>query len=921
MDSGHLRILYWNAGGVRGKTSALRLLTQSQDIHIVLLGETKLLKNHELKIAGYSTYRRDEVSPQGVAYRGVAALVRRDIVHEELELLDFTQTRTVGVRTKVAGRETKIYAGYRPPLKVALNTNDFGHIFGADGLPTLMAADLNAKHLAWGSHSISAPGRALLRDAEERGYTIIGPDSPTNIPTNPLHRADVLDVVLHRGIEAPISIEVLYDLDDQHLPLLITVAATASCTRPRQLKRKTDWEQFQRELSLSVGKLSTAEEVETCATELTEAIATAQDHATTEVPHTKWREELPQALRAMRSRKRELRQLWAHTRCPRTKTELNAITERFADEVKAWRGTTWDNHIAQCEEDKTNLYNLNRHLTQAKASVCPLVDGTGQRRYSALERAELLADHLEGQFQLHPVPPEASNDVLEHHERVTREVFEYLQTPAPPLRGEDFIAPSEVARAVRSLKVKKAPGHDGIPNAALKWMPMRGLVSLTRLFNGILRTGHFPSTWKTGKVIVLPKPGKDRRQPASYRPITLLSHIAKLFERLLLRRLRPHLTPRDEQFGFRTQHSTTLQLTRVLHHLACEDNMGRRSVAVFLDVEKAFDRVWHEGLIHKMTRTTTPPALIRIVASFLADRQFFVTVENASSGHKKINAGVPQGSCVSPILYAAFTDDIPVLEDLLPGERGVMLSLFADDSAYIASSRRATIAAGRIQRVLDILPEWLDKWRMAVNVGKTAALLTGSQHRATRPRPLQLRGQDVKWEKTVKYLGVLIDTKLSMRSQTTHAVHQAKAARALLGPVLRSKLPLRTKVGIYKTYIRTRLTYAAPAWYALCPASQKKRLQVVQNVTLRMISGAGRYVRNDVIGRDLKTETVGEFVVRLSRGMFDRADNSPHPHLNNIAPHHARPPDVRNWRALPRDLLLAGQEEDQNKRDEAATTI
>lgn len=173
---------------------------------------------------------------------------------------------------------------------------------------------------------------------------------------------------------------------------------------------------------------------------------------------------------------------------------------------------------------------------------------------------------------------------------------------------------------------------------------------------------------------------------------------------------------------------------------------------------------------------------------------------------------------------------------------------------------------------------------MAVNVGKTAALLTGSQLRVNMPPPLQLRGQNVKWERSVKYLGVLIDGDLSMRSQTSHAVHQAKAARALLRPVLISKLPLKTKVCIYKMYIRSRLTYAAPAWYALCSASQRKRIQVVQNVSLRMSSGAPWCVRNDVIARDVQIQSVEEFVVRMSRRMFDCADNGPHPHLHNIAP-------------------------------------
>ncbi|CAK1597122.1 unnamed protein product [Parnassius mnemosyne] len=281
------------------------------------------------------------------------------------------------------------------------------------------------------------------------------------------------------------------------------------------------------------------------------------------------------------------------------------------------------------------------------------------------------------------------------------------------MRGGDFISPAEVRRTIMRLPSRKAPGYDGITTTAIKQLPRRVIVALTRLYNGILRTGHFPTIWKQGRIIVLPKPGKDRRFPASYRPITLLPHIAKLFEKITLNRVLPHVTLREEQFGFRRGHSTTSQLarlTRVLHLLSTEYNYERTSVGVFLDIEKAFDRVWHSGLLYKMNQQTSfPPAMLRLVASFLADRSFYVCVEDAESAVKPIRAGVPQGSCLSPILYAAYTNDIPTLAgQLQEWEDDVELALYADDSAYFTSSRRAHIAVAKMQRLLDLLPPWLD---------------------------------------------------------------------------------------------------------------------------------------------------------------------------------------------------------------------
>ncbi|GBP52037.1 RNA-directed DNA polymerase from mobile element jockey [Eumeta japonica] len=206
----------------------------------------------------------------------------------------------------------------------------------------------------------------------------------------------------------------------------------------------------------------------------------------------------------------------------------------------------------------------------------------------------------------------------------------------------------------------------------------------------------FAGCWKIGRVIGIPKAGKDPRIASSQRPITLLSHIAKLFERIVLRRLHRHLIPRQEQSGFCSGHSTTLQLAQILHLMAAEHNRRRRTVGIFLYIEKAFDRVWHFGLLFKLISIEIPPALVRTVASFLDGCNFYVTVEESTSEPRPIRT-----------------------------EDDVVLAIYADDSVYLISSRRADLAVAKFQRVLDLLPNWLDKWRVAVNVTKTASLLTG----------------------------------------------------------------------------------------------------------------------------------------------------------------------------------------------------
>lgn len=249
-------------------------------------------------------------------------------------------------------------------------------------------------------------------------------------------------------------------------------------------------------------------------------------------------------------------------------------------------------------------------------------------------------------------------------------------------------------------------------------------------------------------------------------------------------------------------------------------------------------------------------------------------IEQTTSSLYQIAAGVPQGSCLSPTLYALYTNDIPNTE-------ATTLALYADDAAYIATSIRTNHAVMKMQRTLDALPDWLSKWRLSINVDKTQALSVGG--RLTEPS-LRLEGQLIRWHDRVKYLGVTIDRHLNMGAHARNIIAKTKATMAALRPMLSSSLPLRVKLNLYKIYVRSRLTYAAPAWFALLSDSNKKKLQAQQSKALRYLAKAPWYVRNSTLQRDLKIESLEDFTVKLSKSMFARADASNAPHIKNIAP-------------------------------------
>lgn len=862
----------------------------------MLINETHLGPADTCKLPGYFVYRQDELSPNNRPYRGLVVAVKRRIPHQLLTRSPLSSMHGLGVEVCIANTPHRLFAAYKPP-KSRLARADI-HALLDSPHPTIIAGDLNARHPTWNPTSTAdSDGNKLYNDSKTHGYFVEGPDAPTRYPPGKVHSPSTIDIVIHRGLRSQPTQEVLHDdLQSDHLPVLVVIPEHPARVNPPTPRYIINWKTFAEELQAytPTRPITCSADVDLLTDELTTRIQEAFEAAKTTRKAVNRLPDLPRHIRNLIDEKRKVRVQWQHNRCPQLKTRLNRLIEQVKAELEAYNSDRWERYIDSIEDDWPALHRLCRLVTNTPEPVRPLLHNDGTPRYVAEDRAEIFAEHLERQFRPNPTTNTG------HEAEIERHLHDYFTEDITPEEDPIFFTPGQVRKMILKTKPRKAPGADGITNSALRRLPQKTVAAMTRLFNGVMRTGHFPQRWKSGRVIMLPKAHKNTLKPESYRPITLLPTTSKVFEKLLLQHITPHLTPRPEQFGFRSKHSTTLQLTRVLHDFTLAKLRRENTVAVFLDMEKAFDRVWHRGLIYKVALSDSPRRVTRVIQSFLEDRRFHVMIEGKLSSERIITAGVPQGSCLSPTLYACYTDDIPVRED-------VHLALYADDIALYTSSISPKHATIKLQRNLDELPAWLSKWKLTVNVGKTQALMIKRSRQHTKSYPMkslhiEMYDQRVPWATSAKYLGINIHKNLRMNKHVRTIVARTKIAAEKLRPIFSSKLPLNVKTTVYKMYIRSRLTYAAPAWYALTGATARRQLGVVQSRTLRKIVNAPRYVRNATIQRDLRIESLEDFVRRLSTKMFASADASIWPHLQNLAPLHARPPEQPEP-ALPRDLL------------------
>ena len=406
--------------------------------------------------------------------------------------------------------------------------------------------------------------------------------------------------------------------------------------------------------------------------------------------------------------------------------------------------------------------------------------------------------------------------------------------PSLPYRIEPLlINPQNVLSVLINLDPSKAPGPDLIHNRILKASANVLSEPLSILFNRSINESKFPTPWKISHITPIFKKG-DTSKCTNYRPISLLSCVGKVLETLVQQHLLKYLLSNNiithAQSGFLPSHSTVHQLLSIYDDICNALDKGVVTQAIFFDISKAFDKVWHRGLLRKMEAIGIRGNTLTWFESYLHNRKQAVVVQNSVSSYRTVNAGVPQGSVLGPTLFLIYINDI--VSNILS-----IIKLFADDTNMYLSLNDHILRTATLNSDLQRINMWSITWKVTFNSVKTD-LVNFTTKRDPVLLPLQFNDTILENTLTHKHLGITFqhDGKWDC-----HIVHLISKTRILVSCLKSYKYRLNRKSleTIYKSFILPHFDYG-DILYDNCPLYLKEKLEEVNLDGLRTIIGTVR---------------------------------------------------------------------------------
>ena len=351
---------------------------------------------------------------------------------------------------------------------------------------------------------------------------------------------------------------------------------------------------------------------------------------------------------------------------------------------------------------------------------------------------------------------------------------------------------------------------------------------LAEFFNRFISQATYPDSLKLARVVPVFKSG-DSANINNYRPISILSTVNKVFETLTFDRissfLNSHNIISNNQYGFRAQRNTTQAIFTLVSDLLNTFNKKIYTIAIFIDLKKAFDSVNLDILLHKLNLYGFRGLSNSFFESYLKNRKQFVYVNGKPSKTNNIDIGVPQGSNLGPQMFNIFIND-PC--KITPGRN----IFFADDGIFYVTDTDFPSCVSSVKLLIENISKWMLNNKLTVNTAKTKLMYLS-------PRPIDdlpnihFNGQILEWVDSFKYLGIILDKNLNFILQSREVVKRLSRLNGVFYSI-RNYIPRQTLLNIFHSIVHPVLTQNLIIWGGIC-RSNTSSVKILINKILRSI--------------------------------------------------------------------------------------
>lgn len=587
--------------------------------------------------------------------------------------------------------------------------------------------------------------------------------------------------------------------------------------------------------------------------------------------------ELPPFIIKLIKNKRKMYRDYLLNKNEEYKRLLNTYNKNIQKLIREYKEHKWINACNEINQQQgKNYWQQIRKLSRYKqTSHITTLEENGKFYNNDLEKVELFAQHFEKTYTIKNDNQFDETNYEDIRNWSNNFFSEELQRQNKAISEETYF---EILNKGKST----APGKDNISKNIIRKLGYNVHLYIIRIYEYCLNNQYFPTQWKQGIVITIPKSNTNHHRVDNYRPIVLLSVLAKNLEQIIKKLIFEaigHNIP-NYQFGFRENCSTTHPLTIITSNIQTSKLEGYHSAAIFIDITKAFDSVWHEGLLYKLAVLNCPRYLIFIIKNYLKERTLQIKINTSYSKLFKTQQGLPQGSPLSPLLYNIYCYDIYNFEKHLQyfNPKTYILQ-YADDTALISHDRTLEKTVVQLQELMNRTMTWFNKWRLKPNPTKSQYIIFNHAINNNSPT-VTINHHILPAQPTVKYLGVSLDNKLNFNDHTKYikkrCIARSKHFRCMT--YKNEGISKKTAAHIYKSICRPILEYGHPLFLNVRKPAIKN-INVAETSALRIITKYRHPTNplhnppNALLYQITKTDPIPERLSKLST-KFAKADHN-----------------------------------------------